>query len=178
MKVIIRQEVLRGLRVSNGWTQEKLAEVANVHPRTIQRIEAKGDASMRSLDALATALGVESTSLMQAESGKHVIDRRRFDMNNLPHEEKLKARKLVQKAEKPGVSLFNEWVAWLIFLTGGVLTIIVLLIVEANLGRSAILYVLIPGSATGLLFMLIGAFGLHSIKQNRSTGDFGFSGKN
>jgi transcriptional regulator with XRE-family HTH domain len=47
---------LKQLRESRGWTQEQLAEIAGLNARTVQRIEAGGNASAETGMALASAL--------------------------------------------------------------------------------------------------------------------------
>ena len=48
---------LKLLRESRGWSQEQLAEIACLNPRTVQRAEAGGKASLDTGMALASALG-------------------------------------------------------------------------------------------------------------------------
>ena len=62
-KVVVRHEFIKKLRVKRNWTQEKLADVAGLHTRTIQRIENDGIASAKSLNAIAEALGVRVFTL-------------------------------------------------------------------------------------------------------------------
>lgn len=52
---------LKVLRQKQGWTQEDLAERANVHPRTVQRSEAFSFVSRRTIKSFADALGVEAS---------------------------------------------------------------------------------------------------------------------
>ena len=49
----VNAERVRELREQNSWTQEELAEKAGINLRTVQRIESKGSASLRSTRALA-----------------------------------------------------------------------------------------------------------------------------
>ena len=62
-KVVVRREFIKGLRAKRSWTQEQLADFAGLHARTIQRIENDGIASLKSLNALAKALGVKASTL-------------------------------------------------------------------------------------------------------------------
>ena len=55
---------LKALRQTQAWTQEDLAERANVHPRTVQRAEASSFASRRTMKAFADALDVELSELI------------------------------------------------------------------------------------------------------------------
>jgi len=54
---------IRQLREARGWSQEHLAEVAGLSARTVQRIEAEGNASPESRMAVAAALGVDAAEL-------------------------------------------------------------------------------------------------------------------
>lgn len=47
---------LKQLRESRGWTQEQLAEIAGLNARTVQRVEAGGNASAETGMAIASAL--------------------------------------------------------------------------------------------------------------------------
>lgn len=51
--MLLDADKIRRLRVERGWTQEQLAEVANLSARTIQRIEKTGVASLESCNAIA-----------------------------------------------------------------------------------------------------------------------------
>jgi transcriptional regulator with XRE-family HTH domain len=50
-------------RARRGWSQEELAREAGLDVRTIQRVETSGRASLRSVRALADALGLEVPDL-------------------------------------------------------------------------------------------------------------------
>lgn len=54
---------IRALREARGWSQEHLADVAGLSPRTVQRLEAEGKASHESRMAVAAALGIEPGQL-------------------------------------------------------------------------------------------------------------------
>lgn len=64
MDMKINKEALRRERELRAWTQSHLAEVADLSMRTVQRIERTGDASMESAGALAAALELELSALM------------------------------------------------------------------------------------------------------------------
>lgn len=55
--------LIRKLREDKGWSQEHLAAVSGLSVRTIQRLEAEGNASLESRSAVAIALGVEPLAL-------------------------------------------------------------------------------------------------------------------
>ncbi|MEW6164310.1 MAG: helix-turn-helix domain-containing protein [Pseudomonadota bacterium] len=63
MDMKVSPQKIRQLREARGWTQEHLAEVAGLSSRTVQRIEAEGNASPESRMALAAALDVEAGDL-------------------------------------------------------------------------------------------------------------------
>lgn len=63
MEMKIDSQKVRRLREARGWSQEHLAEVAGLSPRTVQRIESDGNASPESRMALATALSMEAAAL-------------------------------------------------------------------------------------------------------------------
>jgi transcriptional regulator with XRE-family HTH domain len=54
---------VRRWRDSRGWSQEHLAEVAGIGPRTVQRIENGEKAARESVMALAAAFGVDVAAL-------------------------------------------------------------------------------------------------------------------
>ena len=65
MDMKINKETLRRERELRAWTQGHLAEVANLSMRTVQRIERTGDVSMESASALAAALNLKLSTLME-----------------------------------------------------------------------------------------------------------------
>lgn len=56
---------IRELRESRGWSQQQLAEIAGVSPRTIQRVEAGRGASQETLRAIASAFNAEVCELLE-----------------------------------------------------------------------------------------------------------------
>jgi transcriptional regulator with XRE-family HTH domain len=63
MDMSVNRDLVRQLRLNKSWSQEELAEKAGVSPRTVQRVETEGVASLQSCRAIATALGVEPADL-------------------------------------------------------------------------------------------------------------------
>ena len=63
LSVNINSALLKELRVRESLTQEKLAEKAGIHLRTLQRIEQRGVASLRSRKAIALALDIDPADL-------------------------------------------------------------------------------------------------------------------
>lgn len=65
MDMKINKDTLRRERELRAWTQSHLADVADLSMRTVQRIERTGDASMESASALAAALNLNLSALME-----------------------------------------------------------------------------------------------------------------
>ena len=65
MPLTIDRPTLRALRDERAWTQEQLAAVADLSLRTVQRIEASGQPSQESLQAIAAALFILPAVLAQ-----------------------------------------------------------------------------------------------------------------
>ncbi len=63
MEMKIDPQKIRQLREAHSWSQEHLAEVAGLSARTVQRIEAEGNASPESRMAIAAALEVTAAEL-------------------------------------------------------------------------------------------------------------------
>ena len=60
--------------MQRGWPQEQLAQIADVSPRTIQRVEAGGNASHETLRSIASALDVEIRELLVEQEAFPSID--------------------------------------------------------------------------------------------------------
>lgn len=58
---------IRTLREARGWSQEHLATIAGISVRTLQRMEAEGNASAESRMAVASALELDSRALGPAD---------------------------------------------------------------------------------------------------------------
>jgi DNA-binding XRE family transcriptional regulator len=56
---------IKNLRIQKGWPQEQLARIADVSPRTVQRIEAGGNSSFETLRCLANAFEMEANELLR-----------------------------------------------------------------------------------------------------------------
>lgn len=61
----VNTKLIKTLREERAWSQEHLAMVAGLSARTVQRLEADGNASPESRMAIATAFGVEPAQLMR-----------------------------------------------------------------------------------------------------------------
>ncbi len=57
---------IQKLRVQRGWSQEQLAELSGLSPRTIQRLERGQKASVESLKCLAAVFEVDFTDLKES----------------------------------------------------------------------------------------------------------------
>lgn len=60
----VRGDMIRQLRVERGWTQQQLAEIADLSLRTVQRVENQGVASNESVSALAVAMEMPRTEIL------------------------------------------------------------------------------------------------------------------
>lgn len=59
----VNTKLIKALREDRAWSQEHLATVAGLSARTVQRLEADGNASLESKMAIAAAFGVEPARL-------------------------------------------------------------------------------------------------------------------
>ena len=66
----IDADLMLELRTANAWSQDELAIAAGLNPRTVQRIEREGQASLQSKKALASAFGVDVGELDYKEKPK------------------------------------------------------------------------------------------------------------
>jgi transcriptional regulator with XRE-family HTH domain len=64
MEMKVNTNLIKALREERAWSQEHLAMVAGLSARTVQRLEADGNASPESRMAIAAAFGVEPARLM------------------------------------------------------------------------------------------------------------------
>ncbi|MFD8914832.1 helix-turn-helix domain-containing protein [Streptomyces sp. NPDC059575] len=62
------QENVRGQRRVKGWTQEQLAEEADLSVGTVRKVEQGGTVSVETIHALARALGTTTSSLFASEA--------------------------------------------------------------------------------------------------------------
>ena len=68
MEMKIRTQHLKTLREARAWSQEHLASAAGLSLRTIQRIESEGRASSESVLALAAALDIPVSDIVEPPS--------------------------------------------------------------------------------------------------------------
>lgn len=64
MEMKVSTKLIKALREERAWSQEHLAMVAGLSARTVQRLEADGNASPESRMAIAAAFGVEPARLV------------------------------------------------------------------------------------------------------------------
>ncbi|MEJ2516357.1 MAG: helix-turn-helix transcriptional regulator [Gammaproteobacteria bacterium] len=62
--MMIQSDIVRDHRTQRGWTQQQLAELADLSLRTVQRIESQGVASNESVSALSAVLEVPREILL------------------------------------------------------------------------------------------------------------------
>lgn len=60
----VQREQVKALRITRGWTQQQLAEVADLSLRTIQRVETMGVASNETVSSLCAVLEIERNELL------------------------------------------------------------------------------------------------------------------
>lgn len=77
---------IKKLRIEKGYSQEQLAEKANVSIRTVQRLEAGNDASISTLSLIAGALDVEVNDLFDREISSQQKDRIQSADNQLQYQ--------------------------------------------------------------------------------------------
>lgn len=70
MEMKVDAKRIRDARTNRAWSQEHLAEVSGLGLRTIQRIEAGGNASLESVAALSTVLAIPIVELVQQQHGQ------------------------------------------------------------------------------------------------------------
>tara|TARA_B100001964_G_scaffold220538_1_gene263747 strand:- start:61425 stop:62009 length:585 start_codon:yes stop_codon:yes gene_type:complete len=177
VKVKLKQAVIRKFRVSKGWTQEKLAEESGVHSRTIQRIENDGVASIQSLNAIAGALDVEPKLLQQIESEMQAsaenlntddYGQSSGELAALSFKHRQHTKEIAREAERVENWQSYKWPGWAIMFIGAFLVVDVILMTQANLSRTVIFQVLLPGVTIGLLLMLVGKYFINlSIRAER-----------
>ena len=132
--------LISDLRKQKGLTQEKLAELAGLNVRTIQRLESGEDASLETLRSIAVALDVEVIELFESVSSKERMD----EIESFSAEQRLQATQ--RKAEQKFYSVFNI----------GFLCFMILLAVFVNLIKSDF-YQEVFG-VLWLSFLLLGIF--------------------
>ena len=62
--------IIKNLRLENGWSQEKLANLTTLSTRTIQRIEKDDNASLESLNLLALVFKLDIKELQEKLKNK------------------------------------------------------------------------------------------------------------
>ena len=64
---------VRQLREARAWSQEQLAIVSGISPRTVQRVESEGAASLDTRMALAAALECEPAMLLESAVVENMV---------------------------------------------------------------------------------------------------------
>lgn len=62
----VRGDMIRQLRMERGWTQQQLAEIADLSLRTVQRVENQNVASNESVSSLAAVLELPREQILAA----------------------------------------------------------------------------------------------------------------
>ncbi|MGB0514491.1 MAG: helix-turn-helix domain-containing protein [Wenzhouxiangellaceae bacterium] len=63
----IHAETVRRTRTERGWTQQQLAEIADLSLRTVQRVENQGVASNETVSALSAVLELPRADLLKQD---------------------------------------------------------------------------------------------------------------
>ncbi len=159
MRREINSNLLKEKRSQLNWTQEELAENARLSVRTVQRAELHGKTSPRTLRALANALQIESTHIIQSatkdEESTELAQATIKPINTSLIFSQVKEARLKEEQLKTG-SKQHVLIAGSLLTLGGYLSVAVMLMVVANLSREAILNVLLPGVSIGSALMLVG----------------------
>ena len=74
--------LVRLMREERAWSQEHLASVAGLSTRTVQRLEADGNASAESRMAIAAVFGMDPAGLMQGQASATGADTLAADSPN------------------------------------------------------------------------------------------------
>lgn len=138
MDVKVDRDKIKALRLAKSWSQEVLAEEADLSLRTIQRMELDGSASLKSRLAVALALGVEPSML---DPDQAVTDDGQSQTNPEPRHADVEPESLRQRFAYPGPPtlpgkiltpvLVVLWAG--IFITGGLMLFITLPLAIWNL---------------------------------------------
>ena len=63
----INSELVRARRIERGWTQQQLAEIADLSLRTVQRVENQSGASNETISSLCAVLDLERAALLAVD---------------------------------------------------------------------------------------------------------------
>lgn len=74
MDMIVNTKLIKAKRQEKLWSQEQLAEVSGLSPRTIQRIESTGNASSESIKSLSSAFECHNSELILPKEFTHDVD--------------------------------------------------------------------------------------------------------
>ncbi len=69
----VRGDMIRQLRLERGWTQQQLAEIADLSLRTVQRVENQNVASNESVSALASVLELSRDRILAATASPELM---------------------------------------------------------------------------------------------------------
>ncbi|MEN1728294.1 MAG: helix-turn-helix transcriptional regulator [Pseudomonadota bacterium] len=68
----INSELVRKTRVERGWTQQQLAEIADLSLRTVQRVENQSAASNETVSSLCAVLELDREQLLEESTRPEV----------------------------------------------------------------------------------------------------------
>jgi len=98
----VSSEKVREARMARGWTQQQLAEIANLSLRTVQRVENQSVASQETISALSAVLEIPRTELMALNPGQPGYAAAERGMGRL-----LAATALLRVALGSGITVFR-----------------------------------------------------------------------
>lgn len=70
MNTIVNTQKIKKLREQRGWSQDQLAQMANISLRTLQRMENDGNCSIESVKSIASVFEIDFKEILQEEDSK------------------------------------------------------------------------------------------------------------
>lgn len=130
----INSNLVKKLRIERKWSQEQLSEACGLSPRTIQRLENGGSASLDSIRVLAEVFEIDSNELILNEKEEPMTPRDAVE------------RGLRQFANFSGTATRFEYGWFLLFV---MLVLAVCTIIDERAAQIAALILLLPLLAAG-----------------------------
>jgi transcriptional regulator with XRE-family HTH domain len=148
--------IVRKLRLRKGWSQDQLAELADVSVRTIQRIERGHPMSLETANALAAVFEVDVTTFLPTPEPEHDDMSRTDDTTpDTPHTREIKTENLA-----PDEAEALEYAKGIKDFYSGVLCLAILAVVffTAFGFDEPVLYIIFGGITAGLAIQGLVAF--------------------
>ncbi len=146
------EHLIKTLRLQKGWSQEELAEIADISVRTVQRLENGANCSLESAKALASAFDTQADVFLKALPTSQ----------DIPVQEQLEQIKQEQATRKK-YKFYRHLLVYILINT--------LMIIQNLTSSPDSLWFFYPllGWGTGLLFHAFKTFGLPWEKPFTST---------